>query len=55
MFTKRGTALADCFGITKDPTLCCMFVIRYYQNGDLYSYLRETIYCIWEFSVGKIL
>ncbi|CAB4381562.1 unnamed protein product [Rhizophagus irregularis] len=38
----QSGALADCFGITKDPTSCYMFVMRYYKNGNLYSYLEET-------------
>ncbi|GES95710.1 kinase-like domain-containing protein [Rhizophagus clarus] len=57
----QNGALADCFGITKDPTSCYMFVIRYYKNGDLYSYLDETmgILCwrdivdmLWSISAG---
>ncbi|RGB40776.1 kinase-like domain-containing protein [Rhizophagus diaphanus] len=39
---QSGT-LADFFGITKDPTSCYMFVMRYYKNGNLYSYLEETM------------
>src|SRR5947209_3067388 len=39
----QNGALADCFGITKDPTSCYMFVMRYYKNGNLYSYLEETM------------
>ncbi|PKY37913.1 hypothetical protein RhiirA4_497810 [Rhizophagus irregularis] len=39
----QNGALADCFGITKDLTSCYMFVIKYYKNGNLYSYLDETI------------
>ncbi|CAB5392288.1 unnamed protein product [Rhizophagus irregularis] len=39
----QNGALADCFGITKDPTSCYMFVLRYYKNGNLYSYLDESI------------
>ncbi|CAI2185823.1 3624_t:CDS:1, partial [Funneliformis geosporum] len=34
--------LADFFGITKDPTSNYMFVMRYYENGDLHSYLDES-------------
>ncbi|CAB4381551.1 unnamed protein product [Rhizophagus irregularis] len=54
-------ALADCFGITRDPTSCYMFVMRYYKNGNLYSYLEETmgILCwrdivdmLWSISAG---
>ncbi|GBB93633.1 hypothetical protein RclHR1_02200014 [Rhizophagus clarus] len=39
----QSGALADCFGITKDPTSSYMFVMRYYENGDLYSYLEESM------------
>ncbi|CAG8469295.1 5656_t:CDS:2, partial [Funneliformis caledonium] len=38
---KDGGALADCFGMTKDPTSCYIFVMKYYENGNLYSYLDE--------------
>ncbi|UZO07870.1 uncharacterized protein OCT59_028141 [Rhizophagus irregularis] len=57
----QSGALADCFGITKDPTSCYMFVMRYYKNGNLYSYLEETrgILCwrdiidmLWSVSAG---
>ncbi|EXX56921.1 Pkh2p [Rhizophagus irregularis DAOM 197198w] len=57
----QSGALADCFGITKDPTSCYMFVMRYYKNGNLYSYLEETmgILCwrdivdmLWSISAG---
>ncbi|GES95701.1 kinase-like domain-containing protein [Rhizophagus clarus] len=34
-------SLADYFGMTKDPTLCYMFVMSYYENENLYSYLNE--------------
>ncbi|GBB89943.1 hypothetical protein RclHR1_01680014 [Rhizophagus clarus] len=39
----QNGALADYFGITKDPTSCYMFVMRYYENGNLYSYLDNSI------------
>ncbi|POG81045.1 kinase-like domain-containing protein [Rhizophagus irregularis DAOM 181602=DAOM 197198] len=57
----QSEALADCFGITKDPTSCYMFVMRYYKNGNLYSYLeefvgnlywRDIIDMLWSISVG---
>ncbi|CAB4381545.1 unnamed protein product [Rhizophagus irregularis] len=57
----QSGALADCFGITKDPTSCYMFVLRYYKNGNLYSYLEESmgIICwrdivdmLWSISAG---
>ncbi|CAG8765545.1 12855_t:CDS:2, partial [Funneliformis caledonium] len=49
------------FGITKDPTSNYMFVMRYYENGDLHSYLDETqgmlclrdiVEMLWEISGG---
>ncbi|PKY49433.1 kinase-like protein [Rhizophagus irregularis] len=57
----QNGALADCFGITKDPTSNYMFVMRYYENGDLYSYLEESmeVLCwrdivdiLWSISTG---
>ncbi|RIA89747.1 kinase-like domain-containing protein [Glomus cerebriforme] len=57
----QSGALADCFGMTKDPTSCYMFVMRYYENGNLYSYLEESmgILCwrdivdmLWSISTG---
>jgi hypothetical protein len=38
----QSGALIDCFGIAKDPTSCYMFVMRYYTNGNLNSYLEKT-------------
>ncbi|CAB4405463.1 unnamed protein product [Rhizophagus irregularis] len=38
----QSGSLADYFGMTKDPTSCYMFVMRYYENGNLYSYLDES-------------
>ncbi|PKY48082.1 kinase-like protein [Rhizophagus irregularis] len=57
----QSGALTDCFGMTKDSTSCYMFVMRYYKNGNLYSYLDETmgILCwkdivemLWSISAG---
>ncbi|PKY20385.1 kinase-like protein [Rhizophagus irregularis] len=39
----QNGALTNCFGITKDPASCYMFVLGYYKNGNLYSYLDESI------------
>src|SRR3954452_24220285 len=59
-FLQSG-ALADCFGITRDPTSCYMLVMRCYKNGTLYSYLEESmgILCwrdivdmLWSVSTG---
>src|SRR5947199_207402 len=47
--------------MTKDPTSSYMFVMKYYKNGDLYSYLEETmgVLCwrdivdiLWSISTG---
>ncbi|PKK74120.1 kinase-like protein [Rhizophagus irregularis] len=47
--------------MTKDPTSCYMFVMRYYENGNLYSYLdestrvlcwRDIIDLLWTISAG---
>ncbi|CAG8638389.1 5808_t:CDS:2, partial [Scutellospora calospora] len=35
-------SMADCFGITRDETGCFMFVMRYYENGNLYEYLDNN-------------
>src|SRR5436190_20939989 len=57
----QSGALADCFSITKDPTSCYMFVMRYYKNGNLYSYLegvmgiicwRDIVDILWPISAG---
>ncbi|UZO17711.1 uncharacterized protein OCT59_009052 [Rhizophagus irregularis] len=57
----QNGALAVCFGITKDPTSNYMFVMRYYENGDLYSYLEESmellcwrdiVEILWSISAG---
>ncbi|EXX68049.1 hypothetical protein RirG_108550 [Rhizophagus irregularis DAOM 197198w] len=39
----QNEALADYFGMTKDPTSCYMFVMKYFENGNLYSYLEESM------------
>ncbi|CAB5153537.1 unnamed protein product [Rhizophagus irregularis] len=57
----QSGSLADYFGITKDLTSCYMFVMRYYENGDLYSYLdesmgvlcwRDIVDMLWAISAG---
>ncbi|CAB4400507.1 unnamed protein product [Rhizophagus irregularis] len=57
----QSGSLADYFGITKDLTSCYMFVMRYYEKGNLYSYLDESmgILCwrdivdmLWAISAG---
>ncbi|CAB4381512.1 unnamed protein product [Rhizophagus irregularis] len=51
----------DCYGITKDLTSNYMFVMRYYENGDLHSYLdkaqgmlywRDIVDMLWGISGG---
>ncbi|UZO07856.1 uncharacterized protein OCT59_028128 [Rhizophagus irregularis] len=57
----QSGALADCFGITKGQTSHYMLVMRYYDNGNLYSFLEESmgIICwrdiidiLWSISIG---
>ncbi|POG81081.1 kinase-like domain-containing protein [Rhizophagus irregularis DAOM 181602=DAOM 197198] len=57
----QSRSLADYFGMTKDPTSCYMFVMRYYENGNLYSYLdestrilywRDIVDLLWAISAG---
>ncbi|CAG8520774.1 16463_t:CDS:2 [Funneliformis caledonium] len=39
----NGGSIADCFGITKDPSSSnYMFVMKYYDDSDLYSYIEES-------------
>ncbi|CAG8597699.1 4149_t:CDS:2 [Gigaspora rosea] len=53
--------LADCFGITRDPTGCIMFVMRFYDNGNIYEFLdkvkgiitwRDIIDMLWGVASG---
>ncbi|CAI2179448.1 13863_t:CDS:2 [Funneliformis geosporum] len=54
-------SIANFFGITKDPSSNYMFVMRYYENRDLHSYLDEAqgMFCwrhivemLWRISGG---
>ncbi|CAG8591973.1 5764_t:CDS:2 [Cetraspora pellucida] len=38
----RGGPLADYFGVSRDPTGCYMFVMKFYER-NLYQYLDETM------------
>ncbi|CAG8688238.1 34916_t:CDS:2, partial [Racocetra persica] len=38
----QNGSMADCFGITRDETGCFMFVMRYYENGNLYEYIDNN-------------
>ncbi|CAG8536543.1 11309_t:CDS:2, partial [Acaulospora morrowiae] len=38
----QSGSLADCFGITRDETGAYMFVMRFYENGNLYQYLDKS-------------
>ncbi|CAG8623596.1 8380_t:CDS:2, partial [Dentiscutata erythropus] len=38
----QNGSMADCFGITRDETGCFMFVMRYYDNGNLYEYIDNN-------------
>ncbi|CAB5370786.1 unnamed protein product [Rhizophagus irregularis] len=57
----QSGSLADYFGITKDLTSCYMFVMRYYESGNLYSYLdksmgvlfwKDIVDMLWAISAG---
>ncbi|GBB91517.1 hypothetical protein RclHR1_18860004 [Rhizophagus clarus] len=57
----QSGSVADCFGITKDLTSNYMFIMRYYENGDLHSYLdkaqgmlcwRDIVDILWGISGG---
>ncbi|CAG8723009.1 7224_t:CDS:1, partial [Racocetra persica] len=57
----QSGSMADCFGITKDETGCFMFVMRYYENGNLYDYLdsnkgiiswRDMVDMLWGIAGG---
>ncbi|CAG8628751.1 14527_t:CDS:2 [Funneliformis caledonium] len=38
----HGGSVADLFGITKDHTSNYLFDMKFYENGDLHSYIDET-------------
>ncbi|CAG8478926.1 2705_t:CDS:2 [Scutellospora calospora] len=53
--------LADCFGMTRDHTGCIMFVMRFYENGNIYEFLdkvkgivtwRDIIDMLWGIASG---
>ncbi|CAG8543291.1 17329_t:CDS:2 [Dentiscutata erythropus] len=57
----QSGSMADCFGITRDETGCFMFVMRYYENGNLYDYLdsnkgiiswRDMVDMLWGIAGG---
>ncbi|CAI2162756.1 17965_t:CDS:2 [Funneliformis geosporum] len=57
---QNGT-LANCYGVTKDPTSNYMFVMKYYDNHDLYSYLikinkflsfKNIVEMLWDITGG---
>ncbi|RIB17986.1 kinase-like domain-containing protein [Gigaspora rosea] len=58
---QNGT-MADCFGITRNnETGCYMFVMRYYENGNLYEFLdrnkgiiswRDMVDMLWGIASG---
>ncbi|CAG8674333.1 11603_t:CDS:2, partial [Racocetra persica] len=43
---RNASAVVDCFGLTRDPTGCYMFVTRFYESGDLHQYLAKTMGCL---------
>ncbi|CAG8483321.1 10120_t:CDS:2, partial [Acaulospora morrowiae] len=57
----QSGSVADCFGMTRDTTGCYAFVMRFYENGNLYQYLdhvmgilcwRDIIDMLWGISGG---
>ncbi|CAB4400509.1 unnamed protein product [Rhizophagus irregularis] len=59
IYYKQSGSLADYFGIRS--TSCYIFVMRYYENGNLYSYLdesmgvlcwRDIVDMLWAISAG---
>ncbi|GBC28942.1 kinase-like domain-containing protein [Rhizophagus irregularis DAOM 181602=DAOM 197198] len=57
----NNNTLADCFGVTRDNTSNIMFVFRYYNKGNIYSFLdscnellcwRDTVDLLWSIASG---
>ncbi|RIA89461.1 kinase-like domain-containing protein [Glomus cerebriforme] len=57
----QSSSLADYYGITHDGTSCIMIIMKFYENGNLYSYLdswagyicwRDMIDILWLISSG---
>ncbi|RIA81236.1 kinase-like domain-containing protein [Glomus cerebriforme] len=57
----QSGSLADFYGLTRDGTSCIMIVMKFYENGNLYSCLdrwsgylcwRDTIDILWSISSG---
>ncbi|CAG8774631.1 3990_t:CDS:2, partial [Racocetra persica] len=43
---RTGSAIVDCFGVTRDPTGCYMFVTKFYEYGNLQEFLTKTMGCL---------
>ncbi|CAG8454660.1 2524_t:CDS:2 [Funneliformis caledonium] len=39
----QSSTLADYFGMTKDPASNYMLIMKYYEQGNLYSYLDQSL------------
>ncbi|CAG8520462.1 14718_t:CDS:2 [Acaulospora morrowiae] len=57
----QNGSVADCFGMTRDTTGCYAFIMRFYENGNLYEYLdhsmgvlcwRDIVDMLWGISGG---
>nr|CAG8600413.1 15408_t:CDS:2 [Entrophospora candida] len=57
----RSNYVIDCFGLTRDNTLCLCLVMKYYENGNLYQFLdeskgvlcwRDIVEILWSISNG---
>ncbi|CAG8592836.1 3021_t:CDS:2 [Ambispora leptoticha] len=44
----QSGSVADTFGITKDPNGSFMFVMRFYENGDLNNYIKNIKDISWK-------
>ncbi|CAG8681588.1 12562_t:CDS:2, partial [Racocetra fulgida] len=43
-YIERGAF--NCFGVTRDPTGCYMFVTKFYEYGNLQEFLTKTMGCL---------
>ncbi|RIA85857.1 kinase-like domain-containing protein [Glomus cerebriforme] len=37
----QGDSLADCYGLTRDETSCIIIVMKFYEHGNLYSFIDK--------------
>ncbi|CAG8576927.1 13726_t:CDS:2 [Ambispora leptoticha] len=46
--------MADTFGITKDPNGTFIFVMRFYENGDLNQYIENNQDINWKYKIDLL-